>query len=303
MVFALASIVLMTIDHRQHHLESFKSGLSVVVYPIQFLINLPSTTRSWVEESFATRRALQEDNARLHAQHLLLQARLQKFDALEAENVRLRDLLDSSFKVGDRVLIAELISVDLDPYRHQVVLNKGSRQDVFVGQPLVDASGVMGQIVQVTPFTSTAMLITDLAHATPVQVNRNGLRSIAVGTGSLQELSLPHIPNSADIQVGDLLVTSGLGGRFPPGYPVAQVMAITIDPGHAFAQVTARPLSHLDRSREVLLVWAPPPEAAPSFDPQSETDADAASNTETGTATETAPAAEPEQPPAEGATP
>lgn len=273
----------------------------MVVYPIQFLINLPSTTRSWVEESFATRRALQEDNARLHAQHLLLQARLQKFDALEAENVRLRDLLDSSFKVGDRVLIAELISVDLDPYRHQVVLNKGSRNDVFVGQPLVDASGVMGQIVQVTPFTSTAMLITDLAHATPVQVNRNGLRSIAVGTGSLQELSLPHIPNSADIQVGDLLVTSGLGGRFPPGYPVAQVMAITIDPGHAFAQVTARPLSHLDRSREVLLVWAPPPEAAPSFDPQSEIEAEAAAKTEPDTAA--APATEPGQPAAGGATP
>ena len=302
-MFALASIVLMTIDHRQHHLDSVKSGLSVVIYPIQFLINLPSTTRSWMQESFATRRALQEENARLHAQHLLLQARLQKFDALEAENVRLRDLLDSSFKVGDRVLIAELISVDLDPYRHQVVLNKGSRQDVYVGQPLVDASGVMGQVVQVTPFTSTAMLITDLAHATPVQVNRNGLRSIAVGTGSLQELLLPHIPNSADIQVGDLLVTSGLGGRFPPGYPVAQVMAITIDPGHAFAQVTARPLSHLDRSREVLLVWTPPPEAAPNFDPQSDSGSDTVPEGGADSGSETDPAATAQQPAEEHATP
>ncbi|MDV3237285.1 MAG: rod shape-determining protein MreC [Gammaproteobacteria bacterium] len=268
MVFVLASVVLMTVDHRQHHLDSLRAGLSVVVYPIQFLIDLPVQTGEWVRESFATRRQLQEDNARLQAQHLLLQARLQKFEALEAENLRLRELLDSSFKVGDRVLIAELMAVDLDPYRHQVVLNKGSRQDVFVGQPLVDAYGVMGQTLHVTPFTSTAMLITDPAHAVPVQVNRNGLRSIAVGTGALQELSLPHIPNSADIQVGDLLVTSGLGGRFPPGYPVAVVTTVTIDPGHAFAEVSARPLSHLDRSREVLLVWTPPAGAHAEFLPE-----------------------------------
>lgn len=264
-MFVFASIVLMTVDHRQHHLDTLRSGLSILVYPIQFLIDLPSTTRTWMQESFATRRTLQEENARLHAQHLLLQARLQKFEALEAENLRLRELLDSSFKVSDRVLIAELMSVEMDPYRHQVVINKGERHNVFVGQPLVDAYGIMGQVLHVTPFTSTAMLITDPAHATPVQVNRNGLRSIAVGTGSLSELSLPHIPNSADIRVGDLLVTSGLGGRFPPGYPVAEVVAITIDPGHPFAQVSARPMSHLDRSREVLLVWKPPAERAYGF--------------------------------------
>lgn len=263
LALVLASILLMTIDHRQHHLETLRGALSIVVYPIQFLINLPTTTRSWLQETFATRRGLQEENARLHAQHLLLQARLQKFEALEAENLRLRELLDSSFKVGERVLIAELMSVDLDPYRHQVMLNKGARHAVYVGQPLLDAYGVMGQILHVTPFTATAMLITDPAHATPVQVNRNGLRSIAVGTGSLQELRLPHIPNSADIRVGDLLITSGLGGRFPPGYPVASVVTVTVDPGHAFAQVVARPLSHLDRSREVLLVWKPPTDSSP----------------------------------------
>ncbi|MFA7388375.1 MAG: rod shape-determining protein MreC, partial [Thiohalobacteraceae bacterium] len=253
--FVLASVVLMTVDHRQHHLDALRSGISVTLYPIQFLLNLPSTAGDWLGESFSSRRSLQEENARLHAQHLLLQARLLKLDALEAENLRLRELLDSSFKAGDRVLIAELMSVDLDPYRHEVLLNKGTHQEVYVGQPLLDAHGVMGQIVQVTPFTATAMLITDPAHALPVQVNRNGLRSIVVGTGSLQELSLPHIPNSADIRAGDLLITSGLGGRFPPGYPVAEVVTVTVDPGHAFAIINARPLSHLDRSREVLLVW------------------------------------------------
>lgn len=282
-MFVFASIVLMTVDHRQHHLDTLRSGLSVLVYPIQFLIDLPSSTRSWMQESFATRRTLQEENARLHAQHLLLEARLQKFDALEAENLRLRELLDSSFKVSDRVLIAELMSVEMDPYRHQVVLNKGERHNIFVGQPLVDAYGIMGQVLHVTPFTSTAMLITDPAHATPVQVNRNGLRSIAVGTGSLNELSLPHIPNSADIRVGDLLITSGLGGRFPPGYPVAEVIAVTIDPGHPFAQVSARPLSHLDRSREVLLVWKPPTDQAYGFEPTQDVQETAAPDDATAT--------------------
>lgn len=253
----------MTIDHRQHHLDALRSSISVGLYPVQFLIDLPSTAGDWLQESFSSRRTLQEENARLHAQHLLLRARLQKFEALEAENLRLRELLDSSFKASDRVLIAELMSVDLDPYRHEVLLNKGTAHKVYVGQPLLDAFGVMGQIVETTPYTSTAMLITDPAHAIPVQVNRNGLRSIVVGTGSLQELSLPYIPNSADIHAGDLLITSGLGGRFPPGYPVAEVVNVTVDPGHAFAQITAHPLSHLDRSREVLLVWPPAPKQAP----------------------------------------
>lgn len=262
-VFVLASVILMTLDHRQNHLDGLRAGLSVALYPIQFLIDLPATAGSWLQDTFATRRTLQEENARLHAQHLLLEARLLKFEALEAENLRLRELLSSSFKAGDRVLIAELLSVDLDPYQHKVLLNKGERHQVYVGQPLLDAYGVMGQIVEVTPLTATAMLITDPAHALPVQVNRNGLRSIVVGTGSLQELSLPHIPNNADIRAGDLLVTSGLGGRFPPGYPVAEVTEVAIDPGQNFAKVTAQPLSHLDRSREVLLVWPPEPQAAP----------------------------------------
>lgn len=256
----LASVVLMTVDHRQQTLDTVRAGLSMLMYPIQLLIDLPSTAGDWLEESFSTRRGLQEENARLRAQNLLVQARLQKSDALEAENRRLRELLDSSSKAGDRVLIAELMSVDFDPYQHQVLLNKGERDAVFVGQPVLDAYGVMGQIIRVTPFTATAILITDPAHAIPVQVNRNGVRGILVGTGSLAEVSLPHLTNSADIRVGDLLVTSGLGGRFPPGYPVAEVTMVDINSGHDFAQINARPLSHLDRSREVLLVWPPAPQ-------------------------------------------
>lgn len=272
-VFGLASVILMTIDHRQNHLDGVRAALSVAMYPIQFVLDLPAAAGGWAVETFASRRLLQEENAKLHAQHLLLEARLQKFEALEAENLRLRELLASSFKAGDRVLIAELMSVDLDPYQHKVLLNKGERDKVYVGQPLLDARGVMGQIVDVTPLTATAMLITDPAHALPVQVNRNGLRSIAVGTGALQELALPHIPNNADIQAGDLLVTSGLGGRFPPGYPVAQVTAVAVDPGQNFAKVIARPLSQLDRSREVLLVWPPEPPTQAATPPASGTSA------------------------------
>lgn len=255
MVFVLLSVALMTLDHRQHHLGTLRGGLSVLVYPLQFTVNLPGMTREWLGEAFSTRRGLQEENARLRTQGLVLKANLQKLSALQAENVRLRELLDSSFQVGERVLIAEIMAVDLDPYRHEVVLNKGERYGIYPGQPVVDADGIMGQIVHTGPLTSNAMLITDPNHAIPVQVNRNGLRSITLGIGSLSMLSLPHVPNNADIRVGDLLVTSGLGGRFPAGYPVAEVVGIVRDPGRAFAHIEARPMANLDRSREVLLIW------------------------------------------------
>ncbi len=252
----LLSILLMTLDHRQHHLDSVRTALSVMVYPLQLLVDLPRATGQWFRESLATRRELQEDNASLRTQHLVLNTQLQKLEALEAENRRLRALLDSSFQVGDRpMLIAALLSVDMDPYRHQIQINKGSLDRLYEGQPLLDSQGVMGQLIDVGPFTARAMLITDPSHAIPVQVNRNGLRTIALGTGSIDRLDLPHIPNNADIRVGDLLVTSGLGGRFPPGYPVADVTAVEQDPGDTFSHISARPRAALDSSREVLLVW------------------------------------------------
>ncbi len=252
----LLSIALMTIDHRQHHLDSARGALSVVVYPLQLLVDLPGNTVDWFRESLATRRQLQEENFSLRKQQLVLNTQLQKLETLEAENRHLRALLDSSFQVGERpMLIAALLSVDMDPYRHQIEINKGSLDNLFDGQPLLDSRGVMGQLIHVGPFTSTAMLITDPAHAIPVQINRNGLRTIAIGTGKFDQLELPNIPNNADIQTGDLLVSSGLGGRFPPGYPVAEVVEIEQDPGRAFSQVLARPRAQLDRSREVLLVW------------------------------------------------
>lgn len=264
MGLVLLSIGFMTVDHREHHLDSVRGGLSVLVYPLQWLVDLPGSTSEWFRESLSTRRELQEDNASLRTQQLVLNTQLQKLEALEAENRRLRALLDSSFQVGKRpMLIAGLLSVDMDPYRHQIELNKGTLDHLFEGQPLLDSQGVMGQLIHVGPFTSTAMLITDPSHAIPVQVNRNGLRTIALGTGAIDRLELPHIPDNADIRVGDLLVTSGLGGRFPPGYPVAEVINVEQDPGHAFSHVTARPRALLDRSREVLVVWPPELEGPP----------------------------------------
>jgi rod shape-determining protein MreC len=253
-VAVILSLTLAVVDHRYHHLETVRSALSVVIYPVLYLADLPISAGRSLREALASRQQLRERNHTLNRENLRLRARLQQLEALEAENMRLRDLVGSSFKIGDRVLIAELLSVDLDPYRQQVLVDKGSLSGIFPGQPVLDAHAVMGQVIHVTPMTSTVLLITDASHALPVQVGRNGLRTIAFGTGRIQELELPHLPNNADIREGDQLVTSGLGGRFPPGYPVARVSRIEHRPGEPFASIVATPSAHLERSREVLLV-------------------------------------------------
>lgn len=255
MILIILSIVMMAMDHRQNHLEAIRASLSIVVYPIQYLVDLPVSATSWIGENLTSREKLLEENSRLKMQQTLFKAQLQKLSAIELENQRLRELLQSSRKVGEDVLIGELLAVSLEPFTRQVVINKGSRHKVYLGQPLVDAEGVMGQIVHLGPLSSTAMLITDANHALPVQVNRNGLRAIAVGTGAPDTLSIPYLPNSADIQVGDLLSTSGLGGRFPPDYPVAVVSHIHQDPSQPYALIEAKTTAQLERAREVLLVW------------------------------------------------
>jgi rod shape-determining protein MreC len=246
---------MMTIDHRHSHLETVRSALSVFIYPVQYVVNMPVTFTRWAKDSLATHNFLVEENERLRKERLVLNSRLQKFEVLESENERLRKLLESSFKLSDRVVIAELLAVDMQPFRHTVVINKGRREGAYNGQPIVDANGIMGQIVHVGPFSSTVLLITDPTHAIPVQINRNGLRAIAVGTGQSQSLQLEHLPNNADIQTGDLIVSSGLGSRFPSGYPVGIVTDIKLDPAEPFAKVKVSPSARLDQSREVLLVW------------------------------------------------
>lgn len=246
---------MMVLDHKQHYLDGLRSALSVLVFPIQYMANLPVSSGNWMGDNLISRETLLKQVEELNSQNTFLQAQMQKYVSLELENMRLRQLLDASERINERILATELYAVDLDPFNHKVLLDKGRRHGVYRNQPLLDSNGIYGQITQVSPFTSTAMLITDPSHAIPVQVARNGLRAIAAGNGNMSSLDLLHIPNNGDIREGDLLVSSGLGGIFPPGYPVAVVETVTPDSSQPYATVNARPKATLDRSRVVLLVW------------------------------------------------
>ncbi|MDT8281789.1 MAG: rod shape-determining protein MreC [Gammaproteobacteria bacterium] len=254
-VLVVASITLMTVDHRWHSLERVRGALSGILYPLQYTIDLPIRLFYWADESLSTRQLLLEKNREYEARHLENRVQLQKLDIIDRENDRLRKLLGAIPKTTERLLIAEIISVDVDPYRQIILLNKGSSNDVYQGQPIIDAQGVMGQIIHVGPLSSSAILITDVSHATPVQVNRTGLRTIAFGSGKIDQLNLRYLPHNADIKEGDLLITSGLGGTFPANFPVAIVSKVERPGGEPFAVVEARPHAQLDKSREVLLVW------------------------------------------------
>jgi rod shape-determining protein MreC len=260
-LLSIACLSLMVLDHRQSHLMRIRDGLAVVVYPIRALVDLPFYAWRWAGRSLTERGKLLDENDRLRRDQLDLNVRLQRLAALEAENARLRAMMDASARVADRVLVAEILSVDLDPYRHRFAINKGLSDDVYVGQALLDANGVVGQIVRAEPLMAEAVLISDADHALPVTVNRSGLRTIAVGTGEPNRLSLPYLTNNADIQPGDLLVSSGLGGAFPAGYPVGTVVSVDRRPGQPFALVSAEPAAALARAQEVLLIWKDEPNA------------------------------------------
>jgi rod shape-determining protein MreC len=244
----------MFLDHRRHLAQPVRDALALAAYPIQATVNLPFELTDIFSEQLTSRRSLLEENERLKTQHLLYEARLLRLDALERETIKLRELLQSSYEVTESVLIAELMRVALDPAVHLIQINKGSQADVYVGQPVLDSGGIIGQVDEVAPWSSVVRLITDPSHAIPVQVNRNGIRAIAYGTGDISRLELVNVPNNADIAIDDLLVTSGFGGRFPAGYPVARISSVEIEPGHPFAHITAVPTAALDRSRQVLLV-------------------------------------------------
>lgn len=254
----------MTIDHRWNHLEIIRSTLSHLLYPLQYTVDLPIRLYNWTEKTLSTQQSLLEENKSLLDQQLQNRVSLQKLDILEKENSRLRELLSATPKVKEKVLIAEILTVDVNPYRQLIILNKSASNGVYPGQPIIDAEGVMGQIIYVNSLSSTAILITDASHALPVQIDRTGLRTIAFGTGQSGFLDLKHITHNADIRKGDKLITSGLGGKFPPNYPVAIITSIERPAGEAFAKVRAEPLALLDRSREVLLVWHNPPETKSS---------------------------------------
>lgn len=255
-VLLFASIVLMVLDHRQNHLGAVRQAIGTAVYPLQVIVDAPFRLWEWVRDGTADRNQLQLEMSRLQAERLLTNARLQRMTALEAENARLRDLLEARAQVRDEVRVAEIMAVDANPYRHNIVIDIGELEGAYDGQSIVDVTGVIGQIIETGLTTSQAMLISDPSHSLPVEVNRNGLRTIANGTGEFGRLVLPFVTNNADIRPGDLLVTSGLGGAFPAGYPVAVIDTVNRIPQEPFADVTATPAAALDQVREVMLIWS-----------------------------------------------
>jgi rod shape-determining protein MreC len=248
---------LMVADHREHHLAGIRDAIASLAYPVQYAVQAPVQAFAAMRESFATKARVEADNVRLASDNLVLRLKLLRFESLEQENLRLRAVRESesASRVVQRSLLAEIVRVDLDPFRQRVLINKGTRDGVFRGQAAIDAAGIFGQVTRAGPVSSEIILISDPEHAIPVQVNRTGARSIALGTGRSGLLSLPYLPQNADVIVGDLLVSSGLGGVYPPGYPVGKVTAITRDTGQPLLSIEAAPLAGLDRDPEVLLVW------------------------------------------------
>lgn len=256
LVLVVLSVALMVVDARFTLLKPVRSQMSLVLMQSYWITDLPQRLWQGVASQFGSRTELVAENEKLKTENLLLQGRMQKLAALTEQNVRLRELLNSSALVNEKVEVAELIGMDPNPFTHRIIINKGERDGVVLGQPVLDARGLMGQVVELMPYTSRVLLLTDTTHSIPVQVNRNGLRAIASGTGNPERLELRHVADTADIKEGDLLVSSGLGQRFPAGYPVATVKEVIHDSGQPFAIVRAVPTAALNRSRYLLLVFS-----------------------------------------------
>ena len=251
----IISIAAIVADSRFGVFTHVRVYLSSLVSPLQYMANAPGTLLDTMSTQVQTRADLIEQTKQQEQQLFTLRARLLKMDQLEHENQRLRELLGSPVHKESRKMVAELLSVDSDPFSHQVLINKGALDGVYNGQPVINDQGVVGQVLHVGSTTSRVLLITDSSHGIPVRVLRNDLRAIASGSGELDKLELRNLPRNTDVQVGDLLVTSGLGGRFPEGYPVATVTRSDYVEGKPFAQIEAKPLVALDRLRYLLLLW------------------------------------------------
>jgi len=268
MLYGLLAVVLMAMDHRGQYIARFRGLAAYAVEPVYHVIDWPVRGLRGVFGFFQSGRVLRRENEELRVELLEQKGALQKLESLIGENARLRVLVDGAAGKRFTFQYAELVEVDLDPYSHKVLIDRGLDKGIEVGQAVIDGDGVMGQVEAVQEHYSTIRLISDPNHALPVQFNRTGLRSVAFGMGTTDYLSLPTVPHQADVRVGDLIVTSGFGDRFPAGYPVARVVSIDRREGRTFAQVLARPLAALDRGREVLLIVpAPEPDPAPESEP------------------------------------
>ena len=254
-VMIALSVALMLIDNRTQQFEKLRNVLQTVIYPVMFISTLPREMIRAVTGTMEASSTLQSENESLRQENLLLHSRLEKLHSLEADNRRLKRLLGQSEQIAENVLLAELVEVSLEPYTQQISLNKGSSDDVYVGQPVINGDGVIGQVVHTSQFQSTVTLLTDPGSAIPVMVMRNGLRGVLFGTGVRNKLALPYMTADADIRVGDLLISSGMGGRFPTGYPVATVTEVIQQPSDEFLTINTLPVTQLDHGREVLLIW------------------------------------------------
>src|SRR5690348_10454614 len=267
------AMVLMVLDHRNGWLWRVRYAASVVVEPVDRLANLPSAGMRTLSVALADRKLLTEQNQRLREDLLLANARLNRMAGVAEQNHRLKELLDTRHSLDINVQLARVVGVDLGAWQQRLVLNLGARDGVKPGQPVIDAHGVMGQVVEVLPTTSVVMLVTDPAHAIPVVVERSGLRTVAYGARDGSGLVLPNIPLAADVRPGDRLLTSGLGGRFPPGFPVGKVLAVAPSSSGMFRVAQVQPAADLDRSDDVLLLHdqaepdGPPAPAVPAGPP------------------------------------
>lgn len=245
----------MMADHQQHYLIYIRQALATVLSPLQYAVSLPITSVQWLANNARSHQTLLLEKEHLRLENLLLRTKFQKFNDLQSENARLRLLLNSAPKQSDKMLVADVMAVEFNPYTRKIMINKGLKDGVFEGQPLLDANGVLGQVEHVNYTSSTVMLVTDPSHELPVQIVRNKIPTIAVGMGTVNRLALLYLPNNSGVQIGDKLVTSGLGGQFPAGYPVGTIIEVKPDIGNPYALVQAEPFTLLEHNREVLLVW------------------------------------------------
>ncbi len=255
LLWVVLSLCLMFIDLRAEKTHSLRKGLSLLLAPIQWTVDEPLRAYHWLQGRLTTHEKLLAENAHLKAQHLLLQSQMQHLIALEKENRQLFALLKSSPRAGGKVLLGQLLAVHTNPFVKQLLVDKGSRDNIYEGQPVLDAKGVMGQVMRVNPLTSELLLITDTRSAIPIVNTRTSERGIVMGSGQANTLLLTHIPKTADVSVGDILLTSGLGQHYPEGYPVGVINSIRFEPGEQFATIKVKANANVSKSRLVLFVW------------------------------------------------
>ncbi|TMN15780.1 rod shape-determining protein MreC [Pseudoxanthomonas sp. X-1] len=256
LAYLALGVALVILDHRGGWLAQARQQLGLAAQPLWWVAGLPGKLGARLQDDAATLGQLTDENRRLRDELLISNARLTRLSAAVADNAQLRALLGAAGNRGLDVQLAAVLNIDLDPTRQRLVIDAGSRDGVHVGQPVIDAGGLLGQIVQVMPTYSTVLLLTDPDHAVPVMVQRSGVRLLASGNGRSDQLQLVNVPLNADIKDGDVVVTSGLGGRFPPGFPVGTVADLHADDSRTFLVGDLRPAAHLDRGRNVLLLKA-----------------------------------------------